>query len=715
MKTYKLLSILVLLSMILAACGTPTAVVTVPTQPPAPTNTSVAPVAPTATQAAAQPPSQATATQAAVAAATVTSAPAQAAGPYDNYLFATLDEYKTFSGKTIDKFAESPSLTAQVTAGKLPPLEQRLPKDVAVIKTREGSVAKFGGEMHVLGYMDGTNLYTTFTEDMTQGLSAYDVNNIRHPNIAKSWELSADMKTLTVNLRQGMKWSDGVDFNADDFVFWYEDILQNKDLNPDINPGFMPGGQLMGLKKIDDYTLEYTFAAPYPRAVENIVGRIIYPIYSPAHFFKQYLPKYNPDANALAESEGATTWQQAVQAHSSYASDTKAPRLNPWILSEISSSSALWVRNPYYWRVDMDGNQLPYIDSLLVTIVESFENTVTIKVMTGEDQYEITGLSISDYPVLKQNEAQGDYKVYLYPDTTTSTAMGFALNYTVQDPELNKIFNDLRFRQALSLAINRDDISQTIFFDKTVPFTSPASPAWTGYEAWMGTYYAEYDVNKANALLDDMGLKWDSAHQYRLRSDGKPLEILGEHTLDYLGYADTLLQMVAKYWADIGVKFTPKFEPFDVLNARYVANEQEIGIWNSDGGSEETARIYYPIRLEPPWHWMFGADCCAMSSYPWRQWLDTNGAQGIEPPAEIKQLYKDVQDWLDTPTGTPEYTALIKKIITTNVINLYYFGTVSAPPRVFAISNKIGNMPQDDGTVGTSGTHPYMPETAFFR
>ena len=715
MKTYKFLSIMVLLSMILAACGTPTAVVTIPTQPPAPTNTAVAPAVPTATN----PPSQATATQAPVAAATATSAPtsaptaapAQAAGPYDNYLFATVDEYKTFSGKTIDKFAESPSLTAQVTAGKLPPLEQRLPKDVAVIKTREGAAAKFGGEMHLLGIMDGTDLFTTFTEDMQQGLTTSDVNYNTHPDIAKGWKLSADMKTLTLYLRQGMKWSDGTNFNADDFVFWYQDILQNTDLNPDIDPGYMPGGQLMGLKKIDDYTLEYTFAAPYPRAVERIVGSHIY---WPAQFFKQYLPKYNKDADALAKSEGATTWQQAVQAHGSYANDTKAPTLNPWILSEMSSSSGLWVRNPYYFRVDTDGNQLPYVDSLLITVVQSYDNTSPVKVMAGEDQYETQGLGVSDYPVLKQQEAQGDYKVYLYPDTATSTAMGFALNYTVQDPVLNKIFNDLRFRQALSLAINRDDISQTIFFGKTVPFTSPASSAWTGYEDWMGTYYAQHDVAKANALLDDMGLKWDSSHQYRLRSDGKPLEILGEQTLDYLSYADALLQLVAKNWADIGVKFTPKFEPGDVLIPRYVANEQEIGIWNSDGGSEATARSAYPIRLEPPWHWM-GTDCCAMSSYPWRQWLDTNGAQGIEPPAEIKQLYKDVNDWLNTPAGTPEYTALIKKIITTNVNNLYFFGTVSAPPRVFAISNKIGNMPGPEGMLGSAMTHPYMPETAFLR
>jgi peptide/nickel transport system substrate-binding protein len=334
--------------------------------------------------------------------------------------------------------------------------------------------------------------------------------------------------------------------------------------------------------------------------------------------------------------------------------------------------------------------------------------------MAGEDDWDTQGMGVSDYPVLKDKESQGNYKVYLIPDTATSTAIGFALNYTVKDPVLNKIFNDLRFRQALSLAIDREDISQTIFLGKTVPFTAPVSPAWTGYEDWMGTYFAEYDVNKANALLDDMGLKWDASHQYRLRSDGKTLSILGEQTLDYLSYVDALLQIVTKNWADIGVKFEPKFVPGDVMMARYAANEQEIGIWNSDGGSEALARQAYPIRLEPPWHWM-GSDCCAMSSYPWRQWLDTNGKEGIEPTADIKQLYADVQQWLNTPAGAPEYKTLINKIIAENVNNLYFFGTVSAPPRVMVVNNRLGNMPQEDGMLGSSMLHPYMPEAAFIR
>jgi peptide/nickel transport system substrate-binding protein len=713
MKTLKSLTFLILVAMLVASCEGAPATPTANTAVAPPTT---APSADAATQAA--PPTAAPAAEAATptadtAAAPPTTAPSAGAGPYVNYYFATVDEYKAATGKSIDKFGESPMLAEMVASGKLPPVEERLPKEVAVVRTPEDAANRYGGEMHLIGFMEGAGIFTQFTEDTQKGLLAWDVSyKTYYPNVAKGWKLSEDAKTLTLNLRPGMKWSDGDAFDADDFIFWYEDILKNPDFTPDIDLAYTPGDQLMGLKKIDDYTLEFTFAAPYPRAVERLINTD--EIYRPGHFLRQYIPKHNNQAEALAKSEGFDTWQQAVEFHWSYNADPKAPTLNPWILKDLGADSALWVRNPYFWRVDAAGNQLPYIDTLLVSIAADPNSTNPVKVMAGEVDWEIMGLTIEDYPVLKQSEASGAYKAYLWPDTATSTALGFALNYTHKDPVLRTIFNDLRFRQALSLAINREDISQTIFFGKTEPFSAPVGRNWTGFEEWMATYYAEYDVDKANQLLDQIGLQWDAEHQWRLRPDGKPLTILGEQTVDYLSYADSLLQIVATNWADIGVKFEPKFVPGDVLMPRYVANEQDIGIWNSDGGTEPLGHANSPIRLMPPWHHM-GSDCCPMSSYPWRQWLDSKGAQGEEPPQQIKELYQLVQEWLNTQAGTPQYTELSNKIIKINVENLYFFGTVSAPPRVVITSDRIGNLPGEDGGFGSEMLRPYLPEVAFIR
>jgi peptide/nickel transport system substrate-binding protein len=484
---------------------------------------------------------------------------------------------------------------------------------------------------------------------------------------------------------------------------------------PEISSDWMPGGELMGFRAVDPLHIEYTFAAPYYRAT-NLFSRAA--VYVPSTFIKQYLPEYNPDAEALAEGEGYENWVAAVQFHaginsSPINSDPLAPTLNPWKIQNAGAESSVWERNPYYFRVDPAGNQLPYADTLQTFWSESLAAGGSVQAMSGDfDIVDPSGLSITDYPVLKQNEEQGNFKIHLWQRQDESFAMGFALNYAHKDPILREIFNDLRFRQALSLAINRDEINETLFFGLGQPFTSPASPAWTGYEDWMGTYYAEYDPDQANSLLDEMGLQWDAAHQYRNRSDGATLTIIGTWDTEWLAYSEDLLDLVVQYWAAIGVKFEPKFVPEGTLQTQFVANDTDIGISNSDGGSEFLARGAYPIRLMPPWHWGF-PDCCAMAAYPWRVWLDSNGADGIEPPDEIKHLYDLVQQWLNTPEGTPEYTALINEILKINVENLYYFGTVSAVPQVWLVSNRVGNAPLDDGVAGAWGPNPYLYDTYF--
>lgn len=642
------------------------------------------------------------------------------AAPEDvNNLFATIEDYESATGETIDSFGESPMLAAMVASGELPPVEERLAKEPAVVRPKV--IGQYSDEIRTLGFAEEAGAFSGITEDMVTGLftlhTSLKFRPQMHADVAKGWELAEDGKSITIYLREGMKWSDGDDFTADDFAFWYEDIVQDPELNPTISDQWMPGDELMGFNVIDDYTVQYTFAIPYWRAIEVFSGG---GLYEPEHFLKQYMPKYNDEAEALAKEEGFETWQMAFDFHSAITSDNydrdlTAPQINPWIIKEIRPDLVIWERNPYFWRVDTAGNQLPYVDTLMIIMTADVKTVGPLKVMAGELDVggAITGLALTDYPVLKAKEQQGDYKAYLWPRIDQSHAWGFALNYTHKDPVLRELFNDLRFRQALSLAINRDEISEKIFLGLTEPWTAPISAAWTGYEPWMGTYYAEHDVERANALLDEIGLEWDDAQEYRLRPDGKTLFLLGEYCQEWLAYSEDIMDLVALHWKDIGVQFEPKFVFEDILQTAAVANETTMGIGNSDGGSEiSPGRSQYPIRLIPPWHWGWD-DCCPFAAHPWRWWLDSDGASGIEPPEEIKRAYQLTMEWLDTPYGTDEYERLIKEVIRINVDNLYYFGTVSSPPNVQINSNRLGNAAGKGGP--QAGLHHYYNETLFIR
>ncbi|MEM7537015.1 MAG: ABC transporter substrate-binding protein, partial [Chloroflexota bacterium] len=356
MKRINLFLVIVMLASILAACGSPAE--------PAADDGAAAPD--TAEEAAAEESSD--------------GAMAVEGEPYVDHLFATVADYEAATGNTLE-FSESPMMTAMVDSGDLPAVADRLPAEPGVVRPRD-AIGQFGGQVRVIGFYEGAGAFSGLTEGMQQGFFMLDPNYAAyHANIAKGWELSEDGMSLTIHLREGMKWSDGDDFTTEDIRFWHEEIVQNAEIMPNISDSLMPGGELMGLNVIDDYSFEFTFSIPYYRAVEVFAGG---EYYAASHALQQYMPTYNEDAEALAEEQGYESWQQAFQFHAGtsddyYDRDTTMPTLNPWIISEIGADSVLWTRNPYYWRVDIAGNQLPYMDEVLVIMTENVNATAPVK------------------------------------------------------------------------------------------------------------------------------------------------------------------------------------------------------------------------------------------------------------------------------------------------------------------------------------------------
>ena len=608
------------------------------------------------------------------------------------------------------KYKESPQLAELVKAGKLPPVEERLPAEPAVVTVDE--IGKYGGTYK--GAAFGPNSGQLDTEGLRyQSLLTIekDLKTFK-PNLIKDYKISDDSTVYTLYLREGMKWSNGDPLTADDFLFWYEDVLLNPDITPVIPNDWKAGDEVMKAEKVNDYEVKYTFAAPNP-SFEIIMARfstgLTRNFMAPKEYLKQYHIKYNPDAEKLAKQEGYESWAKCFGAHcdnSQTQTDTKCPDVYPWVLTEIDKDgNKIFTRNPYYHVVDQEGNQLPYIDEQVALIVQDAQMR-TMKLISGE--LHAAGenpLPVKDYTLYKQNEQKGDYKVYLF-ENTRGADCAFTFNLTSKNPTLRTVFNDLKFREAMSLAIDRNEINETLYFGKGKVRQATCSADVSFYEDWMGEYMAEYDVDKANKLLDEAGYKWNASKTVRLMPDGKEFNIVLETIEEFVPVSE----MVVEYWNKIGVKVQLKQQERTYYLERGKSNDRDMQCFTLDSVAEFNLRSTKFSRLRPG-----GAydDLEFMQAY--KEWLESNGATGEEPPQEIKDLYNDCLRFATLSTSDPEYATLGKSILERDSKNVWMIG-VSVSPRVIIISNKLGNTPTE-GTFANdySFWKPYRGDTWYFK
>lgn len=579
----------------------------------------------------------------------------------------------SFAQKEYKEYNEAPVLAELVKAKELPPVEKRLPDDPFILKPVE-KIGRYGGTARVFA------INATDWNDLMPGLGtgdglfglALDGKSVE-PKIASGYKFSDDLKTFYIYLRKGLKWSDGQPFTADDIVFWVQDVIHNDELTPAKPSDFSPGGKLMVAKKVDDYTVRIDFATPYPAflAIMSTYRSWQTHMFGPKHYLKQWHIKYNPKANELAKKEGYETWAKAFSAHAQNfptQMDLNLPRVTPWIIKESTTNRKIWVRNPYYWKVDTAGNQLPYIDRIYSEIVDS--SVYQMKVISGEADFAMGNLSLDNYTLYKENEKKGDYKVLMVPGERGSE-VGISLNLNEKDPVLRRIYQNVRFRQALSLAINRDEINEAIFHGLAVPRQATVVPACSFYKKEWGEAYAAYDVNRANQLLNEIGLTRRDREGFRLRPDGKPLLLVLEY-VELEGPKTAVLEMVKHYWEKVGIKTVLKNQERTLFEVRVRSVEHGAMAWHIDRTTERLAYTM-PIRFTPP-----GAE--SSYAYEWGRWLETGGKSGEEPPEDVKKLYQWIQEWQATPMGSKKYMEIAQKIFDFHARNIWIIGTIGMAP-----------------------------------
>ncbi len=605
-------------------------------------------------------------------------------------------------------FKEAPSLAEMVASGDLPSVDERLPAEPAVMQPID-SVGIYNDTIFV--FTPSNEPWNTLQEETERGsyLGYIRADNSVVGNLAKGFDLSDDFMSLTIFLREGAKWSDGHPFTADDIVFAYEAWHFDSRLG---------GGQAFWMNKVrrvikvDDYTVRMETDEPYPvmlaKMGEPAGGD--WHSYLPKHYMEQFHIDYNPDAAELAESLGYETWEAAFQAHdwefeNGYRhvieESQVRPTMQPWMLVEVTDTSKVHQRNPYYWKVDEVGQQLPYIDRIVTGL--SDPETINLKIIAGEVDLDYGTVSVDNFALYKENEAAGGYTTREL-QLQGNAEVAFTVNQTIDDPIKQPIFQDLRFRLALSLAINASEINETVFFGLGRPMAFPVVGTSFYMDKWDSNPADAYDVDEANALLDAVGLDQKDGDGWRLGSDGNPFTLTMEGSSTGESSTNTAaLELMKEYWEAVGLQTEIKVSEGTLHTERRDGNLIEINTGPFVLGSE--ARQYMIDRE----FWAHGSHDLNWATL-WGDWLlasveieegtsslnDYEGGAlpGLEPPDIYKELFQWNEDRSKTVLGSPEYLEVSQQIFDFHFENLLMQGVVGGMPSLVVAKENLMNVPK---------------------
>ncbi|MGQ9555568.1 MAG: ABC transporter substrate-binding protein [Anaerolineae bacterium] len=576
------------------------------------------------------------------------------------------------------KYGEAPMLAELVQAGQLPPVEERLPKEPMVVQVIE-EIGQYGGtwDQAVTGQADCNGAMGYATEPWV----IFDTTGEKWmPYLAKKVEISEDGTEFTFYLREGHKWSDGEPFTADDILFWYEDIVLNDELSPSKPAWLKSGGELGVVSKVDDYTVKFKFAKPHGTLLLFMAyvwgggGGIGYP----AHYLKQFHAKYakKEDLDKMVADAKLETWDQLFNSKLAYAMNSELPTLKAWKLKELGPP---WVfeRNPYYYKVDPEGNQLPYIDYVRLAAVED-KQMITMKAVAGELSLQGRNISFGDMPLFMENREKGDYRVI--KKMAENVAFTIFPNQTlVGDDVMLQLIQDIRFRKAMNLAIDRDEINELIYLGERSPISGVFPLIADEQELFE---HLKLDPDQANALLDEMGLEMGS-DGVRLRPDGKPLVVKVDvfSSKEYMDAAE----LVANYWAAIGVKMSPEEISYDLWWPRIYSHEYAFCGYVKDG-LQKLACFVYLRSYAPVDHSTYWAPA-------WGLWYQTGGTEGVEPTGDARkgqQLFDEAKVTVDSAKQL-EILAEIQRL---DLKNVWEVLTLGSGPVIQIAKNNFRNVPE---------------------
>jgi peptide/nickel transport system substrate-binding protein len=572
-------------------------------------------------------------------------------------------------------YNEAPMLKEMVAAGAIPPVEERLPAEPLIVEPYE-SIGKYGGTWH--------RAFTGVKDFHAWGRINYDpvlrwAPNFAdpvQPGMAKDWEWNDEGTELTLYFREGLKWSDGHPWTVDDIVFWWENIELDTNITTSPHIEWTVDGEPMTIEKIDDYTIKFIF--PGPSGIVETMGLAFhghqwplaferFGVFAPKHYLEQYHPNTNPDADYALFEEMAFDY------------NIDRPVIWAWKPAQwqAGATELILERNPYYWKVDPAGNQLPYIDRVHVALVENTE-AVAVMAASGRLDMQQRGLSLDKLPVLKGNEAQGNYTVNLWSSDGASS-VSLQPNQSYADPKYRELMQNRDFRYALSMAIDRDLINDIAYLGQGTPTTQSVGPSTAWYVPELAMFKGEYDPAQSKELLEEsVGLLMGSNGFYTF-ADGSELTLIIESS-DTAGPNLDALELIVEQLNDVGLSTTLKTMNRDLYWPRAIGNEVMINVW----GTGSIFPLMNPDNLlafneKSFWGPQFGI------------WYQTNGASGEEPPEHIKAgqaIYNEILSTVDSE----RQAELGRELVRDATENMWTINVVGRAPLPLVVKNTMKNV-----------------------
>ncbi len=590
-------------------------------------------------------------------------------------------------------FSEAPTLHELVATGKLPPLEQRLPA-IPLIVTPVEKPGHYGGAWHLLlnGYDHGSLLSRSIGYEQ---LVRWDPNWSRVlPNLAISWTVNTNATIYRFRLRPGVHWSDGHHFTAHDLVAWMDDVARDPELNPDPPAWLVVEKRLPDCVAVDDYTLEFKFHAPNALFLEQLAGMRANELTRyPAHYFRKFHYHHSPEGAEKLVRDTGLRWAQAFRTRYTPWTwrNADTPSLDPWVLAtpyEPGVTNVLALRNPYYWKIDTLGRQLPYLDRVEMAVTLT-AGELSGRAIAGQTDYQREGLDLKNLSdELSAADAGGKARpVRIIPSIPNSTAI--CLNLVHRDPHLRAALANREVRIALSEAIDRPQIIAEVYEGRGIPWQLAPRPESPFHNATLGKQHTEYAPDRSRQRLEQAGLPLDASTGLRRLADGRPFRI--KLLVPAVGNDDwpSLLNRVGQSWRAIGVDLSWEVLPREAFYKQVSDNQHDGAVWWGGGGHAATLEpeYYVPVTFERL------GPLRVFHAVPWVRWfLDPTALDAEEPPATVRRQMDLFRQVMAEPNQNAR-AALMSQVIALAADEFYVMGICLASSSLAIRTPSFHNVP----------------------